>query len=398
MPLTEAVIKAAEIREKSYRMKDTEGLFVEVRPSGKKVFRVRYWYHQRDSLVTIGEYPLFKLKDARDKRDEIRRLIANGIDPAALRAYEVTANERRLPTFGEIAVEWLARKKADSRSEKMKYILEMRLKKYILPFLSELTPDEVTAPMILNGIIRPIEEAGHLETAHRVLGICGQVFRYGVATGRASRDPSGDLRGALRPSPERHLASITDKNKFGTLLRAIYDYDGSMVVKYAMIFLSLTFVRPGELRHAEWSEIDIDASEWRIPAEKMKMRRLHVVPLSTQAIEVIQIMQRFTGHGRYVFPSARTPSGSRPMSDMAMLAALRGMGYSKEEMTAHGFRHTASTLLNESGLWSPDAIERQLAHIDRNKIRAVYNYAEYLPERRKMMQWWADSLDRFRTT
>lgn len=396
MPLTEATIRAAEIKKKAYRMKDTDGLFVEVRPSGKKVFRVRYWYHQRDSLVTIGEYPLFKLKDARDKRDEIRRLIANDIDPAALRAYEVTANERRLPTFGEVAAEWLAQKKAGSRSEKMKYILEMRLKKYILPLLSDLTPDEITAPMILNGIIRPIEETGCLDTAHRVLGICGQVFRYGVATGRASRDPSGDLRGALRPSPERHLASITDKNKLGALLRAIHGYDGSVVVKNAMIILSLTFVRPGELRHAEWVEINIGESEWRIPAEKMKMKRPHIVPLATQAVDVIQTMQRLTGHGRYVFPSARTTSGSRPMSDMAMLAALRGMGYSKEEMTAHGFRHTASTLLNESGLWSPDAIERQLAHIDRNKIRAVYNYAEYLPERRKMMQWWADSLDRFR--
>ncbi len=389
--LTESMLKTVEFRDKPYRIKDTGGLFAEVRPSRSIVFRMRYWYHQRDSLITFGEWPHVKLREAREKRDEIKRLLSNDIDPAALKSYERTATDRRLPTFGEIAREWLEKNKAESRSEKMKYANEMRLDKYIMPVLADLIPDEITAPVILNEIIRPIEVAGHVETAHRVLNLCGQVFRYGVASGRASRDPSGDLRGALLASPVNHYPHITDKGKLGDLLRAIDGYDG-LLVRNALRLLMLTFVRPGELRQAEWVEIDFDAQEWRIPASKMKMKRPHVVPLSTQAIELLERMKPQIGRGRYIFPSARTTSGSRPMSDAAMLVALRSMGYTNDELVPHGFRHTATTLLNESGLWSPDAIERQMAHVDRNKVRAIYNSAEYMPERRRMMQWWADFL------
>ena len=395
MAITETMLKAAEFKDKAYRIKDTGGLFAEVRPSRSIVFRMRYWFHGRDTLMTFGEWPHIKLKDAREKRDEIRRLLANDIDPTALQKYESSAHERRVPTFGEIAGEWKAKKMTESRSEKTKYTVEMRLDKYILPVLADMLPDEITAPIILNEIIRPIEAAGHPETAHRVLNICGQVFRYGVATGRASRDPSGDLRGALLATPVRHYAYITDKAKLGALLRAIHGYEG-LVVKNAMILLSLTFVRPGELRKGEWNEIDLDAAEWRIPAPRMKMKRPHIVPLSTQAVELLANLHKQTGRGKHLFPSGRMPSGSRPLSDAAMTAALRTMGYSNADIVPHGFRHTASTMLNESGLWSVDAIERQLAHEDRNRVRATYNYAEYLPERRKMMQWWADYLNGLR--
>jgi integrase len=245
-----------------------------------------------------------------------------------------------------------------------------------------------------------LEGHGTIETAHRVHQIIGQIFRYGVATGRATRDPSADLRGALQAVKEKHFASITDTKQLGGLLRAIDSYTGSITVRVALQLQAYVFVRPGELRHAEWSELALesDKKEWRIPAEKMKMKQyVHVVPLSIQAISLFERMKDISGHGRYIFPSARTRSGSRPLSDAALVAALRAMGYSGEEMSAHGFRHTASTLLNESGLWSGDAIERQLAHVDRNRVRAVYNAAEYLPERRRMMQWWADYLDELKS-
>jgi len=219
---------------------------------------------------------------------------------------------------------------------------------------------------------------------------CGQVFRYAVATGRAERDPTGDLKGALPPVRKKHLASITEPTKIAGLLRAIDGYEGHFVTRCAMKMAPYVFVRPGELRHAEWVEIDLDNAEWRIPAEKMKMRELHIVPLSDQVIGILKEIQSLTGNGRYVFPSIRT--NTRPMSENTVLAGLRRLGYTKEEMTGHGFRSMASTLLNEQG-WHRDAIERQLAHAERDSVRAAYNYAEHLPERRKMMQSWADYLD-----
>ena len=392
MILTDKEFKSAEVREKSYRMKDERGLFLEVRPSGKKVWRMRYWFKSKENLLTFGEYPLISLKEARIKRDEARRLLTNGIDPAIQR--DLKRMESTVPTFRDIALEFCVRKQKESTSPKARHLLEMRLKKYILPDLGDIPPDEITAPMILK-VVRQQEERGFFETARRVNRIIGQVFRFGIVTGRATRDPSHDLRGALLNIPGRHFASIKEPEKLGALLRAIEAYSGSEAVRTGLMLLAYTFVRPGELRHAEWPELSLEADkkEWRISAEKMKMKRLHIVPLSNQAASLFQRMMDISGHGRYVFPSARTRNGSRPLSDSALLAALRSLGYSGDEMTAHGFRHTASTLLNESGLWSSDAIERQLAHVDRNKIRAIYNAAEYMPERRKMMTWWADYLD-----
>jgi integrase len=393
MPLTEFEIKNARQSKKLTKMKDANGLYLEIRPTGKKVWRMRYWIKGKENTLTFGDYPLVSLKEARQKRDAARRLIADKIDPAIER--DTQKLEASAPAFADIALEWLEKKKAESQSEKYIYTLGMRLEKYILPFIGNMRPDEINAPHILK-IVRLIEGKGTHETAHRVLNVCGQVFRYGVATGKATRDPSGDLRGALIKSSGDNLASIRDTKKFGGLLRAIHSYPGSISVRLGLVIISLTFLRSQELRLAEWPEIDLEKAEWFIAAPRMKMKRDHLIPLPRQAVEAFVELKTHTGHGRYVFPSIRTRSGSRPLSDMALLAALRSMGYGSDEMTVHGFRHTASTLLNESGLWSGDAIERQLAHVEKNRIRGTYNHAEYLPERRKMMQWWADYLDGLR--
>lgn len=392
MALTETALRAAKPREKSYRINDSNGLFAEVKPTGAISLRVRYSYRGRDSLITVGKWPFMTIREARDKCYELKRLIANGIDPAKVAKYEETAEARRVPTYGDVAAEWLAKKQAETTNKKNRWILESRLTRFILPHVGEMVPDEISAPVILSEILRPIEATGKLETARRVLQMVGQIFRYGIITGRATRDPSSDLRGALLTPPPNHYAYITDRAQFAVLLRQIDDYGGSIVVREALRLLSLTFVRPGELRSAEWAEFRGD--EWIIPAAKMKMKREHVVPLSRQAAEVVEGLRQFTGAGRYLFPGART--ASRPISDATIIRALRLMGYEPGEMSAHGFRHTASTILNESRKWTPDAIERQLAHADSDKIRAVYNYAEYLDERREMMQWWADFLDELR--
>lgn len=251
------------------------------------------------------------------------------------------------------------------------------------------TIGEITAPELL-AVLRKIETRGTLETAHRVHQTCSRVFRYGVATGRGERDPAADLRGALPPVKETHHASITDPKRIGDLLRAIDGYDGSPITRAGLQLAALLFVRPGELRKAEWAEIDMDKCEWRIPAARMKMREVHIVPLALQAVVILKELEKLTGSGRFMFPGART--NGRSMSENTLNAALRRLDYGREEMTAHGFRSMASTLLNEQG-WHRDAIERQLAHSERDGVRAAYNYAEHLPERRRMMQAWADYLD-----
>ena len=287
-----------------------------------------------------------------------------------------------------VAREWFARF-SQSWSTSHAETIEQRLDNYIIPNLGQRPINEVTAPELLT-VLRKIEALGYVETAHRVKQICGQIFRYAIATGRKDHDPAADLKGALPPAKSKRMASIIDPKGVGGLLRAIDDYKGSIVTLCALQFGTLTFVRPGELRHAEWEEIDLEATEWRIPAEKMKMRSPHIVPLSRQAIAVLKKIQPLTGQARYVFPSERTHS--RPMSENTVNAALRRMGYTKDELTGHGFRSMASTLLHEQG-WRSEVIERQLAHQERNKVKAAYNHAEHLSERKKMMQAWADYLD-----
>lgn len=388
MALTNVAVQGAKPKEKRYNLKDEKGLYLEVAPSGGKWWRLRYWLAGRENRLSLGTFPEVSLAQARERRDEARKILAQGIDPSEARKAEKAQALTGEETFELVAMEWFECNRPKWSATNARHVLA-RLKSYVFPVLGVRPIREITAPELL-AAMRRVEDRGAVFSAHRTLQNCGQVFRYAVACGKAERDPSQDLRGALAPTKEKHHASVTEPKAVAELLRAIDGYQGTLATRCALNLAPLVFVRPGELRHAEWSEIDLEAGEWRIPAEKMKMRVQHIVPLSRQAVAVLRELQPLTGAGRYVFPSERTKA--RPMSENTVNAALRRLGYSKNEMTGHGFRSMASTLLHEQG-WNRDAIERQLAHAERNKVRAAYNYAEFLPERRKMMQAWADYLD-----
>ena len=387
-PLSDTKIRAIKRDEKPQKFFDGGGLFLFVSPTGGKLWRLKYRFGGTEKLSALGAYPQISLAEARQKRDQALAMIANGVDPGETKKAQKAAGTEETETFEVIAREWHTKFSpswADSHGGKILRRFEL----YVFPWLGNRPIKSITAPELLT-VLRRIEAKGILETAHRTQQNCGQVFRYAIATGRAERDPSNDLRGALPPASGKHMATITDPKEIAGLLRAIDDYRGGIVTRCALQLAPLVFVRPGELRHAEWGEIDFDAAEWRIPAEKMKAGTLHIVPLSRQVLDILREIHPLTGNGRYVFPSPRTDS--RPMSNNAILAALRRMGYAKDEMSGHGFRSMASTLLNEQG-WNRDAIERQLAHAERNSVRAAYNYAEFMPERKIMMQAWADYLD-----
>jgi integrase len=395
MPLTDVKIRSAKPREKSYKLSDSGGLYLEVSATGGKYWRWKYRFAGKEKRLAFGVYPDVTLKMARDKRDSARQQLGAGIDPGEARKAEKVA-QAGAETFEAIAREWHAKFSQGWIPSHGDRILR-RLENDIFPWLGKRPIAEIKAPELL-AVLRRIESRGALETTHRAMQNCGQVFRYAVATGRAERDPTGDLRRALPPPKEKHHASIIDPKRIAELLRAIDSYQGFFATKCALQLAPLVFVRPGELRKAQWREIDLDKGEWRIPAERMKMREQHIVPLSRQAAEILRELEPLTNRPMpsrpnapcYVFPSARTRE--RPMSENTILAALRRMGYTKEEMTGHGFRSMASTLLHEQG-WNHQVIERQLAHAERNAVSAAYNFAEHLPERRKMMQAWADYLD-----
>jgi integrase len=388
MVLTDAAIRKAKPGEKPYKMSDEKGLYILVKPAGK-YFRFDYRFDGKRKTLAVGVYPEVKLKEARRRCEDARRLLADGIDPLEQKKVAKTVRtEEATNSFQTIALEWFAKNKHTWTQGHSKTIIR-RLEANVFPWLGSRPVAGITASELL-AVLRRVETRGAVETAHRIKQICSQVFRYAIATGRAERDPSADLRGALMPTRSKHMAAITDPKEVAGLLRAIDGYEGSLITKCALRLAPLLFVRPGELRQAEWAEIDLERAEWRIPAEKMKMNDPHIVPLSRQAIEVLQEIKPLTGLGRYVFPSLRT--SERPMSDNTVLGSLRRMGYTKEEMTGHGFRAMASTMLHEHG-WPTDVIERQLAHAERNNVRAAYNHAQHLPERRRMMQWWADHLD-----
>jgi integrase len=391
MPLTDTAIRNAKLQNKQYKLTDEKGMYLLVTKAGK-YFRLDYRFAGKRKTLALGVYPNVKLIEAREKRDDARKLIANGIDPGQARKVQKSIQiEQTENSFEAIAREWHGKYSinwADSHSKK----IIRRFELYIFPWLGIRPIAEITPPELLS-VLRRIEGKGILETAHRAKQNCGQVFRYAIATGRAERDPSADLRGALASVKHGRMATITDPKRIGELLRAIDGYEGTLVAKCALRLAPLVFVRPGELRHAEWSEIDLDKGEWRIPAEKMKMKNPHIVPLSIQAVDILDEIQPITSESRYVFPSVR--AYSRPMSNNTILAALRRMGYAKDEMSGHGFRAMASTILHEQG-WPSDIIERQLAHAERNSIKAAYNYAQHLPKRRDMMQAWADYLDKLK--
>ena len=386
MPLTNTAIRNAKPRVKRYRLFDSQGLYIEVAPSGGKWWRLKYRILGKEKRLSLGVYPEVSLKDARVNRDRARKLLSEGADPIEARKLQSIADGT---SFEAVAREWFIKFAPGWSGSHANRILR-RLENDVFPWLGSRSIEQIDPPELLK-VVRRIESRGALETAHRAIRNCGQVFRYAVATGRAERDPTTDLSGALPPARSRHYPTITDPEAIGDLLRAIDGYQGSPITWAALRLAPLVFVRPGELRHAEWPDINLKSAEWRIPPEKMKNRRIHLVPLSRQAITILKELQPLTGHGQYLFPGRRSPR--RPMSENTINAALRNLGYDKNQMTGHGFRSMASTLLNEQGCWHPDAIERQLAHVEGNSVRAAYNYAEHLEERRRMMQWWADYLD-----
>lgn len=393
MPLSDVAIKNAKPQNKPIKLFDGGGLFLLVTPNGGKWWRLKYRVEGKEKLLSLGVYPAVGLKEARRRRDEAREQLALGIDPSQNRkAVKAAQLAESLNGYEIVAREWFSKYSLGwSESNKVKVIA--RQENYIFPFVGTKPVNQITAPELLEAL-RHIERRGSLDTAHRALQDCSRIFRYAIATARAERDPAADLRGALAPAQSSSFATITEPKAVGALLRAIDGYEGSITVACALRLAPLVFVRPGELRQAEWKEFDLEGAEWRIAAERMKMRQVHIVPLSNQAVEILRELHTFTGRGRYLFPSPRT--NERPFSEVTLLAALPRMGYGKEDMTVHGFRAMASTLLNEQG-YNRDWIERQLAHGERNSIRAAYNYAEYLPERRKMMQEWADYLHTLKT-
>ena len=389
MALTEVEIRSAKAHGKPRKLFDSGGLFLLVSPSGGRLWRLKFRIQGKEKLLSLGRYPEISLKVARERRDAARRQLALGSDPTAQRRAEKVATSN---TLHAVALEWLNAREA-SLNARVHEKRVRRFEQYVFPLLGSKPIAAVKAPDLLSAL-RRIEARGKHETAHRLRSECGALFRYAIATGRADSDPASALRGALAPVVVRNHPSITDPAGIGELLRAIWGYRGHLSTEYALKILPLVFVRPGELRLARWSEFDLDGAMWRIPAERMKMREAHLVPLSKQAAALFRELRDYTGDGELVFPSVR--SNERPISNNTLNAALRRLGFSGDQIVSHGFRSMASTSLNEQG-WHPDLIELQLAHADRNEVRAAYNRAQRIVERRKMLQSWADYLEGLRT-
>ena len=393
MKLTDTFLRGLKATGRVQKYADGGGLYVQVSPVGGRLWRMGYRYGGKQKTLSFGAYPAISLKTARKFREEAKELLAVCIDPGEhKKARKAALWAEAANGFEVVAREWFEPRKYTWSASHAENILG-RLEKYIFPIIGAKPVNKITAPELLEAL-RRIEAGGTIDAAHRTLQNCSQVFRYAVATGRAERDPAVDLKGALSPAKATNLATITIPKEVGGLLRDIDAYAGNCIVRASLRIAPYVFVRPGELRRAEWGEIFLKDAEWRIPADKMKMRIQHIVPLAQQVVTILEDLRQYTGHARYLFPSMRAESA--PISDMTMLAGLRRMGYEKGVMTVHGFRSMASTLLNERG-YNRDWIERQLAHGERNSVRAAYNYAEYLPERRRMMQEWADFLDDLKT-
>jgi integrase len=388
-PLTDMKVLKAKSQGKQVTLFDGGGLFLLVTPSGGKLWRFKYRFDGKEKLLALGPYPEISLAEARTKREEARTQIANGIDPGAVKKAMKLAETAEAETFEVIALEWHA-KFSPSWTQGHAAVIMAQLKHDLFPWIGKRPVNDIKARELL-AVLRRVESRGALYTAHRVRTTAGQVLRYAVATGRAERDCSGDLRGALPQPGEKHHAAITDPKEVAPLLRAIEGYQGYFVVKCALRLAPMFFVRPGELRTAEWAEIDLDEGAWNIPAHKMKMKQPHIVPLCAQAIEILTELKQLTGASRYVFPSVR--SFARPMSNNTVNAALRRMGYEKDTMTGHGFRAMARTILDEVLQVRPDYIEHQLAHAVRDPNGRAYNRTAHLEGRREMMQTWADYLD-----
>lgn len=395
MALSDTSIRNVRPGSKVQKRSDGGGLYLHVAPGGGKLWRMAYRFEGKQKTLSFGAYPAVSLKDARSKRDEAKEMLAQGIDPGkqkkeakALAAAVVREQES---TFELVAREWYARKTSHLTPDYQKQIIS-RLENMIFPYIGN-KPFATLEPADILAAVRPKEESGAIETAHRLVQLTGQVCRYARLVGYAKYDVSAGLTEALPPVKTKHLATITEPEKIGELLRSIDDYQGDISISYAMRVLPYVFVRSVEIRGARWAEVDFNNAEWVISAGRMKMRKPHVVPLASQVVKLLETMREYSGHTEFIFPSPQ--SASKYISDMGLLNALRRMGYAKGEMTIHGFRAMASTLLNEQG-YRADVIEAQLAHGERNAIRAAYNHASYMEERRQMMQAWADYLNELR--
>jgi integrase len=393
MKLTDTFVKRKQGNEKVQKHSDGGGLFLYITPEGKKSWRLAYRFLGKQKLLVIGPYPEISLKDARDRRTEAKKLLVDNIDPsAAKQAAKIAAADAAKSSFEIVCREWIenySNKWAPSTASNVRWLMEKR----IIPTLGKRPIKSITAPELLV-VLRKVESRGSIETAHRLRSLCGRVFRYAIATGRAERDVAADLLGALTPSKDGHFAAITEPKAFGKLLYEIDSYSLSgVLVHSAMKLIPYFFVRVNELLRAEWTEFNFDEAEWRIPADRMKMRRMHIVPIARQPMAILRELREFSSNEQYLFPCKWKTSPT--LHSKSITFVLRRIGYTHKEMTTHGFRAAAATILNEQG-YNRDWIERQLAHADRNSIRAAYNYAEYLPERRKMMQKWADFITKLK--
>lgn len=393
MALKDLEIRALKPAHRIYKRTDERGLYIEVRPSGAKLWRLKYRHAGKDKRLAFGAFPEVGLAEARRRRDEARRQLRDGIDPGAERRREkLLARYNAVNRFGDVAREYIEKMTAEGRAgattSKAAWLLEQMSPIAGQP-IADLKPIEVLAAL------KRIEAKGKHETARRCRSFASRVFRYGVATGRAETDPTSVLRGALITPRVQHHGAILEPARLGELLRAIEAYPGNLITRLALQIAPHLIARPGELRQAVWSEFDLQKAVWKIAAERMKMRRPHAVPLSRQVLGYLAELRALTGPDGYVFPALHTRC--RPMSENTLNQAFRRMGYAAGEVTAHGLRTTASTLLNESGEWSADAIERSLAHVDANSVRGIYNRGSYWEERVAMHQWWSDHLDRLRT-
>ena len=388
--LTVTAIKAAKGRDKPYKLSDSEGLYLLISPEGSRCWRMNYRHLGKQKTLAFGTWPIVSLADARGRRDTARRRLARGEDPGEhIKLERMAASVAASNSFEKVADEWLKKMEREGRST-----VTMKKLRWLLAFINASLgkrPIAAISAHELLEMLRKMEAKGRYETAKRLRSTCSQIFRYAIATARAERDVAADLRGALIAPKPTHRAAITNGSGAGGLLRAIDAFEGQSLTKIALRLLPHVFVRPGELRHAEWADFDLAAGLWTIPPHKTKMRRPHAIPLSRQVLEIIASIEHDASYSRFLFPSLR--SIDRPMSENTINGALRRMGFAQDEMTGHGFRALAATLLNEMGCWNPDAIERQLAHCDNNAVRRAYTRGEYWDERVRMMQHWSDHLD-----
>lgn len=385
MKLTEFKIKGAKPTSQKYKLSDGGGLYLEVTPAGGKLWRYKYRFNHREKLLSLGKYPDVSLKKAREKHQKARQQLADNIDPAEVKKQEKAAKAN---IFKDLTKQWW-------KAQKGKWTLGhantvyRRLEIDVLPWLGDKPINEITTKEVLQ-VLRKAESRGVVDTAHRLAQMCNNIFLFAVASGLCDNNPAADINKALKVVPQKNFPAITEPEEIKELLRAIDSFQGSFIVYCALRFLPLVFVRAGELRRSEWQEINFENSLWTIPAHRMKMKRDHIVPLSKQAQGILEELYPLTNKSNYIFPTIR--SFQRPMSENTLNAALRRLGYSKEDMSSHGFRTMASTRLHEMG-WPSRVIEFQLAHVDKNKVRGIYNRAEYLEERTRMMQFWANYLD-----